>query len=198
MPGRINGYDRTAFAHLAVAVAVAGGAARAPGSESRRTARALDLDFVPLLKERYDLVIPRVHYESSLLEPMLAILREASFRAEVEGLGGYDVSQMGQVIAEAVASRAAGDAVGAAPRSMRWNHGTSPVRGVVQGVGFRPFVYRLAHEHWPGRLGAQPSGAWRSRSKARPARWTRSSTDLRAKAPPLARIEEIEAATVPR
>lgn len=96
---RINGYERTAFTHLAVAVAVAGGAADA-GLGILAAARALDLDFVPLLKERYDLVIPRVHYESRLLEPMLAILRDASFRAEVEGLGGYDVSQMGQVIAK--------------------------------------------------------------------------------------------------
>ncbi len=96
---RINGYERTAFTHLAVAVAVAGGAADA-GLGILAAARALDLDFVPVLKERYDLVIPRVHYESNLLEPMLAILRDASFRAEVEELGGYDVSQMGQVIAK--------------------------------------------------------------------------------------------------
>jgi putative molybdopterin biosynthesis protein len=62
-------------------------------------ARALDLDFVPVLKERYDLIIPREHYESKLLEPVLAILQQPSFKAEIESLGGYDVSQMGQVIA---------------------------------------------------------------------------------------------------
>ena len=98
-PGRINGYERTAFTHLAVAVAVASGAADA-GLGILAAARALGLDFVPVLKERYDLIIPRVHYESRLLQPMLAILREASFAAEVEALGGYDVSSMGQVIAE--------------------------------------------------------------------------------------------------
>ena len=97
-PTKINGYDRTAFTHLAVAVAVAGGAADA-GLGILAAARALDLDFVPVLKERYDLIIPRVHYESKLLEPMLAILQDASFKAEIEKLGGYDVSQMGQVIA---------------------------------------------------------------------------------------------------
>jgi len=97
-PTRINGYDRTAFTHLAVAVAVAGGAADA-GLGILAAARALDLDFVPVLKERYDLIIPRVHYESRLLEPMLAILQDASFKAEIERMGGYDVSQMGRVIA---------------------------------------------------------------------------------------------------
>jgi len=95
---KINGYDRTAFTHLAVAVAVAGGAADA-GLGILAAARALDLDFVPVLKERYDLIIPRVHYESKLLEPMLAILHDAAFKAEIERLGGYDVSRMGQVIA---------------------------------------------------------------------------------------------------
>jgi putative molybdopterin biosynthesis protein len=97
-PAKINGYDRTAFTHLAVAVAVASGTADT-GLGILAAARALDLDFVPVLKERYDLVIPRVHYESKMLEPVLAILQDASFKAEIEKLGGYDVSQMGQVIA---------------------------------------------------------------------------------------------------
>ena len=97
-PTKINGYDRMAFTHLAVAVAVAGGAADA-GLGILAAARALDLDFVPVLKERYDLIIPRVHYESRLLEPMLAILQDVSFKAEIEKLGGYDVSEMGRVIA---------------------------------------------------------------------------------------------------
>ena len=97
-PTKINGYDRTAFTHLAVAAAVASGTADT-GLGILAAARALDLDFVPVLKERYDLIIPRVHYESKLLEPVLAILQDASFKAEIEKLGGYDVSQMGQVIA---------------------------------------------------------------------------------------------------
>jgi molybdate-binding protein len=33
-------------------------------------ARALELDFVPLFDERYDLVIPREHYDSALLQPL--------------------------------------------------------------------------------------------------------------------------------
>jgi putative molybdopterin biosynthesis protein len=62
-------------------------------------ARALSLEFIPLLKEQYDLVIPKVYYESPLLEPLLAILQQPSFRSEVEALGGYDTSQTGEVIA---------------------------------------------------------------------------------------------------
>ena len=97
-PAQIDGYERAAFTHLAVAAAIASGTADA-GLGIVAAARALDLDFVPLLKERYDLVIPRVYYESPFLEPLLTILQQPSFRAEVEKLGGYDTSLMGQIIA---------------------------------------------------------------------------------------------------
>lgn len=97
-PSRIQGYERVAFTHLAVAAAVAGGSADA-GLGIVAAARALDLDFVPLMKERYDLVIPRAYFDSPLLAPLLDILQQPSFKSEVEGLGGYDTSQMGQLIA---------------------------------------------------------------------------------------------------
>jgi putative molybdopterin biosynthesis protein len=98
-PGQIRGYDREEFTHLAVAAAVASGAADV-GLGILAAARALDLDFVPLLKERYDLVIPREFYESDLLAPLLEIIRGPAFRGDVEALGGYDASDMGRVVAE--------------------------------------------------------------------------------------------------
>ena len=65
-PDQIQGYGREEYTHLAVAAAVAGGAADT-GLGILAAARALKLDFVPLMKERYDLVIPRDVYESDLL-----------------------------------------------------------------------------------------------------------------------------------
>ena len=52
-----------------------------------------------VVRERYDLVIPRTYYESAVLEPLLATLQNNSFKAKVEKLGGYDACHMGQVIA---------------------------------------------------------------------------------------------------
>jgi putative molybdopterin biosynthesis protein len=98
-PGRIRGYEREEFTHLAVAAAIASGAADV-GLGILAAARALDLDFIPLLKERYDLVIPREHYTSELLAPLLEILRGPGFRRDVEALGGYDAAEMGRVVAE--------------------------------------------------------------------------------------------------
>lgn len=96
---RIHGYEREEYTHLAVAAAVTSGTADA-GLGILAAARALELDFVPLLQEQYDLVIPREHYESALLAPLLAAVRSEAFRRDVEALGGYDVSRMGQVAAE--------------------------------------------------------------------------------------------------
>jgi molybdopterin molybdotransferase/putative molybdopterin biosynthesis protein len=98
-PARLNGYDREEYTHLAVAATVSGGAADV-GLGILGAARALNLDFVPLLQERYDLVIPREFYESDLLAPLLAIIRGPEFRQEVEALGGYDATEMGRVVAE--------------------------------------------------------------------------------------------------
>jgi molybdopterin molybdotransferase/putative molybdopterin biosynthesis protein len=58
------------------------------------------MDFVPLRNEQYDLVIPREFYDSELLQPLLALIRSQALQQQVEALGGYDVSTMGEVIAE--------------------------------------------------------------------------------------------------
>ncbi|MFC2018225.1 substrate-binding domain-containing protein, partial [Chloroflexota bacterium] len=97
-PGQIIGYERVEFTHLAIAAAVASGTADA-GLGIQASAKVLNLDFVPLFKERYDLVVPRIYSDSPFLEPLLNILEQTSFKHEVEALGGYDTSQMGSVIA---------------------------------------------------------------------------------------------------
>ena len=96
---QIRGYGRTEYTHLAIAAAVAGGTADA-GLGILAAARALGLDFVPLAKERYDLVIPREHYESPALQALLEVVRSEEFKHEVQAMGGYDVSQTGDVVAE--------------------------------------------------------------------------------------------------
>jgi putative molybdopterin biosynthesis protein len=98
-PRAIQGYERQEYTHLAVAAAVASGAADC-GMGILAAARALDLDFVPLDHERYDLVLPAEHYSSPLLAPLLDIIRDPAFAARVEALGGYGTPEMGRVLAE--------------------------------------------------------------------------------------------------
>ena len=99
---QVRGYDREEYTHLAVAAAVSAGRADT-GMGVLSAARAVGLDFVPLRSERYDLAMPRDVYESALLRPMLELLRDGGFRAQVEELGGYDASSMGDVVADVTA-----------------------------------------------------------------------------------------------
>jgi putative molybdopterin biosynthesis protein len=96
-PRSVRGYEREEYTHLAVAADVASGAADT-GLGILAAARALDLEFVPLFNEQYQLVIPCAHYEAPILAPLLDILRGSAFAAQVDALGGYDVTDMGRVV----------------------------------------------------------------------------------------------------
>jgi putative molybdopterin biosynthesis protein len=94
---RIAGYEREEFTHMAVAAAVLSGSASA-GLGILAAARALQLEFIPLFTERYDLAIPRRHWDSALLRPLRQALASAEYRRAVEQLGGYNVSRMGSIL----------------------------------------------------------------------------------------------------
>ena len=95
----MSGYQREEYSHLAVAAAVKAGSVDT-GLGILSAARALDLDFVPLMEEHYELVIPRIHYDSRLLQPLLSLLHNPEFQQEVESMGGYHTEDMGKIVAE--------------------------------------------------------------------------------------------------
>jgi putative molybdopterin biosynthesis protein len=96
-PGDVEGYAREEHTHLAVAAAVAAGRADC-GLGVLAAARAFGLDFVPVTKEPYDLVLERASLDSERLAPLWELLASADFRAEVDTLGGYDTTDMGRKI----------------------------------------------------------------------------------------------------
>lgn len=83
----VSGYQREEYTHLAVAAAVQSGVADC-GLGVRAAARALNLDFVLVEWERYDLVIPKIYYESELLRPLLELIRGEAFKQVVAQLDG--------------------------------------------------------------------------------------------------------------
>jgi len=95
----IHGYDHEEFTHLTVAAAVASGRADC-GMGIAAAAQALGLEFIPLFNERYDLIIPIEYSESTLLSPIMEILSDPEFRKLITLLPGYDLSPMGEIIAE--------------------------------------------------------------------------------------------------
>jgi putative molybdopterin biosynthesis protein len=96
-PSGIRGYEREEYTHMAVGVAVLSGAADA-GMGILAAARALGLDFIPLVKERYDLVIPEEFFDSQGIQMMLDIMTSREYRQRIEAMGGYDASSSGEVL----------------------------------------------------------------------------------------------------
>ena len=95
-PSQINGYDQEEYTHMAVAVQVLSGGADV-GLGILAAARALGLEFIPVAQERYDLCIPTAFLQDRRVSALLQVLQTQAFRQEVEALGGYDVSPMGEV-----------------------------------------------------------------------------------------------------
>lgn len=95
----ISGYDQEEFTHLTAAAAVLSGRADAAlGIEP--AARALEMDFIPLFEERYDLVMPSVYLKGPDLKPVLDLLEDPDFRRTVDAIAGYDAGSMGETAAE--------------------------------------------------------------------------------------------------
>lgn len=95
---RVKGYGDEALSHLDVASHVRAGLADA-GIGVRAAATIFGLEFIPLQRERYDLVIPKTHYQSLPgLKQLLDLVVEKSFRAELEAFGGYDTRDSGKIV----------------------------------------------------------------------------------------------------
>jgi molybdate-binding protein/DNA-binding XRE family transcriptional regulator len=93
----VAGYGNEAPTHMAVARTVASGAAGA-GIALRAVASAFGLDFVPLAKLRFDLVIPAAHVSNPAVETMLDVMQSRAFRRELAALPGYDISRTGSTV----------------------------------------------------------------------------------------------------
>ena len=96
-PLDIPGYSQEVYTHLMVASAVAEGNVDT-GLGIFSAARVFGLDFVPVIKERYDIIIPEEYYSSIKIQKILTIIKSRKFKKKVLSLGGYDLSQSGKVI----------------------------------------------------------------------------------------------------
>jgi putative molybdopterin biosynthesis protein len=94
----VKGYKEEALSHLDVASRVKTGLADT-GIGVRSAAAICGLDFVPLQRERYDLVMPRTYYETlNGLQVLLDTMVSKPFRDELQALGGYDTRETGKVV----------------------------------------------------------------------------------------------------
>jgi len=95
-PKAILGYRSEEYTHMSVAMAVASGRADV-GLGILASAKALDLDFIPIARERYDLVIPDKFLHDDRMEMLIEIIRSSGFIKQVLTLGGYEVEETGTI-----------------------------------------------------------------------------------------------------
>jgi len=96
----ISGYEHEEMSHLAVASCVARGEADVGLGAEKAALQFKNIDFVPLQKERYDLVIRKEDADKPLFKTLLAVLHSKGFQNEVSGMGGYDLTQTGEIMAK--------------------------------------------------------------------------------------------------
>jgi len=93
----IKGYDRELNTHLAVASSIANGETDV-GLGIEAAARSCGLGFLPLLRERYDLVMPNKMRRSRTFTPLLDLITSEDFKRVVDQVGGYDTSHTGMTV----------------------------------------------------------------------------------------------------
>jgi putative molybdopterin biosynthesis protein len=96
----IDGYEQEVTSHAAVASSVARGDADVGLGIEKVARQVQNIDFIPLQKERYDLVIRKEDAAKPHFQALLSVLQSASFRDEIAGMGGYDLSSFGKIVAE--------------------------------------------------------------------------------------------------
>ncbi len=93
----IIGYENEEYTHMSVAVAVLSGRADG-GLGIYAAAKALDLDFIPVVTEEYDLLIPDRFFNTDKVQTLLKTIRTDEFKRRVEALGGYGTEKTGEII----------------------------------------------------------------------------------------------------
>ena len=96
----VKGYDKIMQSHLTMAAAIAAGEADLAIGTERISRQMEDIDFIPLLEERYDLVIKKEMMETAQVQKLLQVLKDPVFQKEVARFSGNDYRDMGKIIAE--------------------------------------------------------------------------------------------------
>lgn len=94
---KIKGYEHEEFTHMAVAAAIKAKTADA-GLGVLAAAKALNLDFVPVTVERYDLCIPVRFWDTPYIQRILSVISKPEFQKEIEALGGYNLKDCGRIM----------------------------------------------------------------------------------------------------
>lgn len=99
-PRSVHGYDTIMKSHLTMAAAVAAGEADLAIGTERISSQMDGIDFIPLLEERYDLVIKKNALETPVIQTLLNTINSSVFRKEIAAFSGNDYRDLGKIVAE--------------------------------------------------------------------------------------------------
>lgn len=98
--GDVKGYEKETFSPMAIVSAVARGSADLGVGTERTFLHSKEIDFIPIQKERYDLVVRKDRVSEYQIKAIVEILSSESFKDELAELRGYDFSDSGKIVGE--------------------------------------------------------------------------------------------------
>ena len=97
---QVRGYDKIMKSHLTMAAAIAAGEADLAIGTERISRQIENLDFIPLLEERFDFVIKKEMMETKAVRTLISVLKDPGFRKEISHFSGNDYRDLGKIICE--------------------------------------------------------------------------------------------------
>lgn len=97
-PSSINGYNNEENSHLSIASTVSRGHADVGLGNEKASLQVNKIDFLPLQKEQYDLIIKKEDLKKPIYKEILNIIKSDEFKSDLEGIGGYDLTDLGKII----------------------------------------------------------------------------------------------------
>ena len=94
---QVKGYQTELPRHLDVGLEVLAGRADA-GPGIRVVAALLDLDFIPLRWERFDLIVLKDRFFEQGVQLFLGLLHSQAFKELVKAMEGYDLTRAGEMV----------------------------------------------------------------------------------------------------
>jgi excisionase family DNA binding protein len=96
-PEKIQGYNQEVYTHIECGLSVLAGNADA-GIATGAVSSLLGLPFIPMTRERFDMILPQATFFTKGVQALLDVLRSEVFRKKVEPLGHYDFTASGKIL----------------------------------------------------------------------------------------------------
>ena len=97
---QVVGYNKIMKSHLTMAAAIAAGEADLAIGTERISRQIENLDFIPLMEERFDFVIKKELFGTEAVQKLMKVLQSSAFRREIAHFSGNDYRDLGKIISE--------------------------------------------------------------------------------------------------